>query len=183
MTSTHGAWRHAGARFLLSGGQPHAVPGVSQMVLLSHRCCLLRLRLWCELLLHAPSRHDCRGELGWCSGMTSTHGAWRHAGARFLLSGGQPHAVPGASQMVLLSLRCCLLRLRLWCELLLQAPSRHDCRGESGWCSDMTSTQRGVETRRDSIPPVRRPATCSARCFSDGASVTPMLFAAVAFVV
>ena len=29
-----------------------------------------------------------RGESGWCSDMTSTHGAWRHAGIRFLLSGG-----------------------------------------------------------------------------------------------
>ena len=29
-----------------------------------------------------------RGESGWCSDMTSTHGAWRHAGVRFLLSGG-----------------------------------------------------------------------------------------------
>ena len=27
------------------------------------------------------------GELGWCLDMTSTHGAWRHAGVRFLLSG------------------------------------------------------------------------------------------------
>ena len=29
-----------------------------------------------------------RGESGWWSDMTSTHGAWRHAGIRFLLSGG-----------------------------------------------------------------------------------------------
>ncbi len=29
----------------------------------------------------------CRGESGWCSDVTSTHGAWRHAGVRFLLSG------------------------------------------------------------------------------------------------
>ena len=29
----------------------------------------------------------CRGESGWCSDMTSTHGAWRHAGVRFLLFG------------------------------------------------------------------------------------------------
>ena len=26
-----------------------------------------------------------RGESGWCSDVTSTHGAWRHAGVRFLL--------------------------------------------------------------------------------------------------
>ena len=29
-----------------------------------------------------------RGESGWCSDMTSTRGAWRPAGVRFLLSGG-----------------------------------------------------------------------------------------------
>ena len=28
-----------------------------------------------------------RGESGWCSDVTSTHGAWRHAGVRFLLLG------------------------------------------------------------------------------------------------
>ena len=28
-----------------------------------------------------------RGESGWCLDMTSNHGAWRHAGVRFLLSG------------------------------------------------------------------------------------------------
>ena len=28
-----------------------------------------------------------RGESGWCSDVTSTHGAWRHAGVRFLLFG------------------------------------------------------------------------------------------------
>ena len=36
------------------------------------------------LLLHFLSS---RGESGWCSDVTSTHGAWRHAGVRFLLSG------------------------------------------------------------------------------------------------
>ena len=30
---------------------------------------------------------DGRGESGWCSDVTSTHGAWRHAGVRFLFSG------------------------------------------------------------------------------------------------
>ena len=35
-----------------------------------------------------PSAQGDRGESGWCSDMTSTHGAWRHAGVRFLLSGG-----------------------------------------------------------------------------------------------
>ena len=29
------------------------------------------------------------GESGWCSDETSTHGAWRHAGVRFLLSSGR----------------------------------------------------------------------------------------------
>ena len=28
-----------------------------------------------------------RGESGWCLDVTSTHGAWRHAGVRFLLPG------------------------------------------------------------------------------------------------
>ncbi len=28
-----------------------------------------------------------RGDSGWCSDVTSTHGAWRHAGVRFLLPG------------------------------------------------------------------------------------------------
>ena len=28
-----------------------------------------------------------RGESGWCSDVTSAHGAWRHAGIRFLLPG------------------------------------------------------------------------------------------------
>ena len=28
-----------------------------------------------------------RGESGWCSDMTSTHGVWRHTGVRFLLLG------------------------------------------------------------------------------------------------
>jgi len=31
--------------------------------------------------------HESRGESGWCSDMTSTHGVWRHTGVRFLLSG------------------------------------------------------------------------------------------------
>ena len=32
-------------------------------------------------------QHGSRGESGWCSDMTSTHGVWRHAGVRFLLTG------------------------------------------------------------------------------------------------
>ena len=70
MTSTHGAWRHAGVRFLLSGG------------------CSCRGKVLSSLLLvplRAPFAR--RGESGWCSDVTSTHGAWRHAGVRFLLSG------------------------------------------------------------------------------------------------
>ena len=44
-----------------------------------------------ELSQHHPlSVQGDRGESGWCSDMTSTHGAWRHAGVRFLLSGGWP---------------------------------------------------------------------------------------------
>ena len=35
----------------------------------------------------AQSLLECRGESGWCSDVTSTHGAWRHAGVRFPLSG------------------------------------------------------------------------------------------------
>ena len=36
-----------------------------------------------------PSRHSVvgRGGSGWCSDVTSTHGAWRHAGVRFLFPG------------------------------------------------------------------------------------------------
>ena len=33
------------------------------------------------------SQHTGRGESGWCSDMTSTHGVWRHTGVQFLLSG------------------------------------------------------------------------------------------------
>ena len=35
----------------------------------------------------AQQVQECRGESGWCSDMTSTHGMWRHTGVRFLLSG------------------------------------------------------------------------------------------------
>ena len=35
----------------------------------------------------AQQVQECRGESGWCSDMTSTHGVWRHTGVRFLLSG------------------------------------------------------------------------------------------------
>ena len=40
--------------------------------------------------LRCPSprgKQSGRGASGWCSDMTSTHEAWRHAGVRFLLSG------------------------------------------------------------------------------------------------
>ena len=53
------------------------------------------------------------------------------------------------------------------------------CRGESGWCLDMTSTHGARRHAWGSIPPLRRPATCSPRCSAGGASVTPSLFAAV----
>ena len=36
-------------------------------------------------LLNICSRTACGGESGWCSDVASTHGAWRHAGVRFLL--------------------------------------------------------------------------------------------------
>ena len=39
-----------------------------------------------------------RGESGWCSDMTSTHGVWRHAGVRFLLSGGRWPKPPSVRQ-------------------------------------------------------------------------------------
>ena len=53
---------------------------------------------WCSVITSNVSYSPCmscsfnfrlpsRGESGWCSDMTSTHGAWRHAGVRFLLSG------------------------------------------------------------------------------------------------
>ena len=60
-----------------------------------------------------------RGESGWCSDMTSTHGVWRHTGVRFLLSGaGCPDAA-------------------VWWTR--QARIRHGRRGEAAWCSDLTS--------------------------------------------
>ena len=85
MTSSHGARRHAGTRFLLSGG-----------LRFSH--CSRSMRGACNVATHpsvvpvlnrsGPHTQHGRGESGWCSDMTSTHGAWRHAGTRFLLSGG-----------------------------------------------------------------------------------------------
>jgi hypothetical protein len=36
---------------------------------------------------HVLNTLQSRGESGWCSDVTSTHGAWEHAGVRFLLSG------------------------------------------------------------------------------------------------
>ena len=60
-------------------------------------CCLLRVPCSrcasvCKQIVWLPSfdQHDkvaCRGESGWCSDMTSTHGAWRHAEVQFLLPG------------------------------------------------------------------------------------------------
>jgi hypothetical protein len=45
-----------------------------------------QLRMVC-LIIQAPLSLHSRGESGWCSDVTSTHGAWRHAGIRFLLPG------------------------------------------------------------------------------------------------
>ena len=36
----------------------------------------------------------CGGESGWCSDVASTHGAWRHAGVRFLLRRGTLSTYP-----------------------------------------------------------------------------------------
>jgi hypothetical protein len=46
----------------------------------------LQLPMVC-LIIKAPLSLFSRGESGWCSDVTSTHGAWRHAGIRFLLPG------------------------------------------------------------------------------------------------
>ena len=48
-------------------------------------CCISRwaLRAQCGAGVASMSR----SESGWCSDVASTHGAWRHAGVRFLLSG------------------------------------------------------------------------------------------------
>ena len=41
-----------------------------------------------------------RGESGWCSDVTSTHGAWRHAGVRFFLPGATIKVGQGAEAEV-----------------------------------------------------------------------------------
>ena len=54
-----------------------------------------------------------RGESGWCSDVTSTHGAWRHAGVRFSLSGEScSHLV--RAPFILASARATALVLRPW---------------------------------------------------------------------
>ena len=40
------------------------------------------IMVWCD-----SAWCESRGESGWCSDVTSIHGAWRHAGVRFLLPG------------------------------------------------------------------------------------------------
>ena len=40
-----------------------------------------------DLMQGFGSGSQCQGDSGWCPDVTSTHGAWRHAGVRFLLSG------------------------------------------------------------------------------------------------
>ena len=67
-----------------------------------------------------------RGESGWCSDMTSTHGVWRHAGVRFLLSGGLPHAVRAFLGGLLSPSPAARLRPRLF------APPVHVVMGRSG---------------------------------------------------
>ena len=59
--------------------------GLRQSVLKRHRRTLAHI--CAETPRGGATVQECRGESGWCSDMTSTHGAWRHAGARFLLSG------------------------------------------------------------------------------------------------
>jgi hypothetical protein len=41
----------------------------------------------CVLVFSFQRIAACQGESGWCSDGTSTPGAWKHAGVRFLLSG------------------------------------------------------------------------------------------------
>jgi hypothetical protein len=45
-----------------------------------------RLPMVC-LIIKAPLSLHSRGESGWCSDVTSIHGAWRHAGIRLFLPG------------------------------------------------------------------------------------------------
>ena len=58
-------------------------------------CRLCRIEHQCRMTSNSISQ----GESGLCSDVTSTHGAWRHAGVRFLLSGevrqGQAARPPG----------------------------------------------------------------------------------------
>jgi hypothetical protein len=56
---------------------------------------LLQLPMVC-LIIKAPLSLFSWGESGWCSDVTSTHAAWRHAGIRFLLLPSSNQANPGA---------------------------------------------------------------------------------------
>ena len=63
------------------GGHCHATPSFPALLAGSGRCG------GAAEACQEGSGFRCRGESGWCRDMTSTHGAWRHAGVRFLLSG------------------------------------------------------------------------------------------------
>ena len=127
--------------------------GLRQSVLKRHRRTLAHI--CAETPRGGATVQECRGESGWCSDMTSTHGAWRHAGARFLLSGDAwPVVWPRLPRACLLGnvssgkLGDCgnpfwrstegrwptSVHKRRAAECLFR-----NAGGESGWCSDMTS--------------------------------------------
>jgi hypothetical protein len=73
---------------------------------------------------------ECRGESGWCSDVTSTHGAWRHAGVRFPLSGDKtPEVSRGAW----------FRSTDLWVMSPTRQPLRHSAVGVTGPCSPAAS--------------------------------------------
>ena len=112
--STHLAILLFSSHFVPGGFECRLLQNIMQILLLStlNTTCLTTLHLClppCKplsapcvqplviepLLEPLPQKHFmdpllwswCRSESGWCSDVTSTHGAWRHAGVRFLLSG------------------------------------------------------------------------------------------------
>ena len=80
-------------RFESCQGHSHGPEGWCSVVALSAHYSQI---LSCFFDSQLPSR----SESGWCSDVTSTHGAWRHAGVRFLLSGAF-HFGPRGSYMAL----------------------------------------------------------------------------------
>ena len=71
-----------------------------------------------------------RGESGWCSDMTSTHGLGRGNAA----PGGHCHEAPSSPALLAVS------GPRGGAAKACRGGSGFRCRGESGWCSDWTST-------------------------------------------